>query len=109
MENMDVDKMYITTNSRTKGAREVSEVYTLFNHNIDAQYFQGVKNESNGETYLPYSQRYIYSDLNEKSVKENEKAAYLITTDEKIYFDDNKYNFTPYQGVHINYLVVTEK
>lgn len=109
METLDVDKYYITAESQHKTSKVVSETYTLFYHNIDPHYYQGVTNINNGKELLPYSQRYTYSNISQADIKENENAAYLITTDEKKYFDENKYNFKPYSGVQVNYLVVTQK
>ena len=66
-------------------------------------------NENHGKTYLPYKERYKYSNIQPSDVKENENAAYIITTAEKKYFDETKYDFKPFRGYQTDYYAVTKK
>ena len=73
VEEADVDKFYITPDSQYKNSKAVSEILTLFWHEIDAEYFQGKTTEA-GE--LPYARKYVYQIP--ASVNKNEKAAYVV-------------------------------
>lgn len=109
VETFDVDKYYITSTTRLQDTKKESEAYTIFFHDIDARYYQGLTNENHGKTYLPYKERYKYSNLQPSDVKENENAAYIITTAEKKYFDETKYDFKPFRGYQTDYYAVTKK
>ncbi len=106
MYTLDADKYYVTSESQFKTSKDVSEVFTLFYHDIDAEYFQG---KTNGDHDLPYTEKYIYSNITPEQIIESENAVYLITTDERKYFDESKYDFQHYNGWQIHYLVVTKK
>lgn len=109
VETFDVDKYYITSTTRLQDTKKESEAYTIFFHDIDARYYQGLTNENHGKTYLPYKERYKYSNIQPSDVKENENAAYIITTAEKKYFDETKYDFKPFRGYQTDYYAVTKK
>ena len=57
---------------------------------------------------MPYKERYKYSNIQPSDVKENENAAYIITTAEKKYFDETKYDFKPFRGYQTDYYAVTK-
>ncbi len=109
IETYDADKYYITSNSRSKNTKKESEAWTMFFHDIDAHYYQGLTNENNGKTYLPYNQRYTYGDLTPEDINPDENTVYLVDAEEKNYFDSDKYNFEEYSGVQTVYYVVTKK
>lgn len=109
IEMYDADKYYITSNTRSVDTKKESEAWTLFFHDIDAHYYQGLTNENNGKTYLPYNQRYTYGYIQPSQIDPNENAVYLISAVEKEYFDPDKYNFEEYPGVQTVYYVVTKK
>lgn len=108
-EEFDTDKYYITSNSRSSDTPKESEAWTLFFHNIDARYYQGLTNENNGKTYLPYKERYHYGKLTENDIKEDENAVYIVGTEDLHLFDESKYNFREFPGYQTNYSVVTKK
>ena len=109
METFEVDKYYVTSESQFKTSSDVSEILTLWYHEIDAEYYQGLTNEMDGVSYLPYNGRYIYSNIAPEDILPEENAAYLVTHDEKQFFDKNLYNFMDFRGWQVNYCVVTKK
>lgn len=109
IETYDADKYYITSNSRSNNTKKESEAWTMFFHDIDAHYYQGLTNENNGKTYLPYKQRYTYGGLTPEKINPGENTVYLVDAAEKKYFSPEKYNFEEYPGVQTVYYVVTPK
>lgn len=101
------DKIYITTAPTARRIGNVSEVLAIYYDKIDAEYFQGKKNEEHGKKLLPYKERFIYGPMTEDIVKKsaNENAAYIICDSEKNLFDSNKYNIEDFG----DYCAVTKK
>ena len=91
------EKMYITADIQSKGNYKVSEIMTMFYDKIDAEYFQGKTNFSNGKKYLPYYERYHYQTITSELIDKikNDDCAYVIMSYDKQYFNDN-YEITDY-------------
>lgn len=102
IKNYNVDYMYITSDSQYIGAYDVSEILTLFYHNIDAKYYQGIKKDKNGKFY---NEKYYFDQICNISIDDNKNAVYLITVNDKDYFDNLKYKFKRFG----NYYVVKRK
>lgn len=113
---IDTPKYYVTVNSQYTGARNVSEILTLFHHKIDAKYFQGINYTADNPTLsaetvagnkyaVPYSQRYVYVDPRQMVFNPMEKAVYIVKADELQGFNQPFFDFTYYQ----DYVLVTPK
>ncbi|MCX7714168.1 MAG: glycosyltransferase family 39 protein [Clostridia bacterium] len=100
VENVDCDKLYITADTQYTGASAVSEILTMFCHNIDAKYFQGTDGSAN-----PYKERYIFKSIKNITVDPNENAAYVIKQSDKAQFDENIFNITSFN----DYCVAVKK
>ena len=97
MKESDAEKIYITM-----GAKQRTEILTLFWCDVDAEYFQG---KTVPEGQLPYQERYIYHEVNDMIVDPAENADYVIAAEERGLFDENLYNFIRFGG----YYTVTKK
>lgn len=106
-EASGAEKIYVTADAQAKGYWNVSEILTLFHDKTDAEYFQGKKNESNGQMFLPYSERFTYVSMSSEVVEGscNEDAAYVILNTDREFFDENRYEIIQYGG----FCAVTEK
>lgn len=106
---IDTPKYYVTVNSQFQGARDVSEILTLFHHKVDAKYFQG-ENFSDtdprkssatvaGNKYqLPYSQRYIYFRPETSAINFQESAVYIVNNNEIAHFNSSYFNIIESNG-----------
>lgn len=104
---IDTPKYYITVNSQSQGARTVSEIVTMFKHQIDATYFQGVNFTPEtkalssatiaGNKYaLPYVERYKYIDPFSIAINPTEKAVYIVKDRELVLFNPTYFDITSY-------------
>lgn len=94
----DAERFYITVHSQSEYSPDVSEILTLFCHELDAEYFQG-KTRQKG---LSYSEKYRYTDLHRIAPDPAERAVYLAYEDELGVFDPELYElerFGPYAVV----------
>ncbi len=96
----ECDVYYITTDTQYDGSADVSEIYTMFVHDLDALYCQGKTNQSNDRNYFPYKVQYQYikaGDLDNIDV--NKKAIYLINYYDRDLFPKEYFHeeaFDPY-------------
>ena len=97
-EESGAERIYVTADAQGNGYWNVSEILTLFYDKTDAEYFQGKKNENNGENLLPYNERFSYVSMSEEVVNAsaNQDAAYVILGSDAEFFDDDKYDITQY-------------
>lgn len=97
-EESGAKKIYVTADAQAKGYWNVSEILTLFYDKTDAAYFQGKKNENNGNILLPYKERFRYVSMSNDIVtaSQREYAAYVILNSDEKFFDIKKYNITRY-------------
>ncbi len=102
LKDSDAEKIYITADSQFKGSSAVSEILTMFWHEIDAEYFQG-KTTPEGE--LPYNEKYTFQSIKNIYVNPFENADYVITSNDLGYFDSSRYDFEKFG----TYYVVTPK
>lgn len=97
-EDTGAERIYVTADAQGKGYWNVSEILTMFYDRTDAEYFQGKKNEQDGEQLLPYKQRFTYVSMSRDVVSksENQDAAYVILKSDEQYFDKTKFDITEY-------------
>ena len=89
----DAEKFYITGKSQGENTIQVSEILTLFYHEVDAEYYQG---KSCPEGLLPYEQRYTYGDMEYLTIDPEEDAAYIAAASELNCFDLELYDVSQY-------------
>lgn len=88
------DRFYITPDPQGEGVNMVGEILTLYCHEIDARYYQGVSNVQNGEEMLPYSERYLFQDVTEEIVAENKgkDVVYIVDREDIALFPGEEYD-----------------
>lgn len=98
-KTIDCDKYYIYPDPQgiDAGAR-LGEILTMYTHQIDAHYYQGISNVQNGEELLPYQERYHYEYATAEIIAENEASGecvvYIVGPGEVDLFDTEKYEIT---------------
>lgn len=107
-ENLECDTYYITPDPQGEGVNAVGEILTMYCHEIDALYYQGVSNMQGGRERLPYSERYRFTDVSEEILAENagEPVVYLVNSDFLYLFDEDRYDITSFYD---NYFVIVER
>lgn len=107
-KSLDCDSYYITPDPQGVGEEQVGEILTMFCHEIDAEYFQGVTNVQDGKEVLPYEERYRFEDVTEETLKANEgkEIVYLVFAEEIGLFPPEEYEIASFYDV---YYVVTAK
>lgn len=106
---IDTPRYYVTVNSQYTGAKNVSEILTLFHHKVDAKYYQGENFSSSddrlsadtvaGNKYqMPYQERYVYISPEQFSINTSERAVYIVTQSEMAYFSPVYFDITPMHG-----------
>lgn len=103
-ENLECDIYYITPDPQGEGIDMLGEIVTMYCHEIDALYYQGVSNVQNGVERLPYRERYRYADVTEEILEENagKSVVYLVNYDSLHFFDEECYDITSFYD---NYFV----
>ena len=97
-KEVDASKYYIT---RYYNADDLTEILILFYHKVDAEYFQGI---SDGED-MPFDEKYTICNMSELEIQPSEDAAYVVSSDELVYFDIDLYDIEEFGG----YCVLTPK
>ena len=107
-EKLECDVYYITPDPQGEGVLMLSEILTMYCHEIDALYYQGVSNLQDGVERLPYSERYRYMDVTEEILSENmgKPVVYLVNYDSMHLFDEERYDITSFYD---NYFILFEK
>ncbi len=84
-------KIYITADLQSSGNYKVSEILTMFYDKMDAKYFQGKTNFSNGKKHLPYYERYHYQTITPELVDKmkDDDVVYVIMDYDRQYFNDD--------------------
>ncbi|HYH01960.1 MAG TPA: hypothetical protein VEC37_02580, partial [Bacillota bacterium] len=104
VEDVEVDRVYVTNWTQSENSGWVSEPLTLFHHQIDSLYYQGKADAhfKSGKKKLPYGERYKYVTMNTIPVDPYENAVYIVRNEELCYFDLSKFKikqFTYYNVV----------
>lgn len=97
IKNSDAEKIYITADVQYEGSSDVSEILTLFYHQIDSKYYQG-KVLINKKTF---KDKYVFSSIKYLNIKPLEDAVYVIRDKDLKYFDEKKFNFKKYGNYYV--------
>ena len=110
-KTIDCDKYYIYPDPQgiDAGAR-LGEILTMYTHQIDAHYYQGISNVQDGEELLPYQERYHYEYATAEIIAENEasgeRVVYIVGPGEVDLFNTEKYEIT---SIYNRFYVVEER
>lgn len=104
----ECDYYSIFPDPQDSGEKMVGEIITLFAHEIDAEYFQGVTDVQNGKKLLPYQERYRFETVTEDILQEDEgkNVVYLISGKDRELFSEEEYEIISFYD---SYYVVKEK
>lgn len=104
----DCDSYYITSDPQGEGVAMVGQILTLYCHEIDAHYYQGISNIQDGKEVLPFQERYHFQDVTEEIVKEmkEEAVVYLVRAPEVELFSPDEYDICSFYDA---YFVITKK
>ena len=98
IETCESDYYSIFADPQDSGVWAVGEVLTLFAHEIDAEYFQGITDVQNGKKLLPYSERYRFETVTEETLRQDEgkNIVYLVSKGEIHLFPAEEYEITSF-------------
>lgn len=91
------DKYVITPDSACPGAKDVSEILTLFALDIDAKYYQGLTQNDEG---LTYQEQVIYQNPTQEMIDSSVRTGYVITEEVKNQLDWSGYTVSGYNGYY---------
>lgn len=100
---LECDRYYITPDPQGYGVN-VGEILTLYCHEIDALYYQGVSNMQDERERLPYLERYHYENVTEEILAENtgQSVVYLVRAEDVPLFSQEDYQFVSfYDGYYV--------
>ena len=88
----------------------VGQILTMYCHEIDAHYYQGISNVQDGREVVPYEQRYCFQDATEEMVAENEQTGkdvvYIVRAPQVELFSADRYEICSFYDA---FFVVTQK
>ncbi len=73
----EYDTLYVSSNVAWQTNYKMAEILTQYSCQIDALYYQGLTNETDGRELLPYSERYHFVDMPRQSSFDKE-ALYVV-------------------------------
>ena len=96
------DSYYITPDPQGVGEEKVGQILTMFCHEIDAEYYQGITDVQGGRKVAPYAERYHFEDVTEETLLQNEgkNVVYLVHTDEIGLFSPEEYDISSFYDVY---------
>lgn len=97
IKDSGAEKFYITADVQYEGSSDVSEILTMFYHEIDAKYYQGkilIDNKS-------FKDKYVFSSIKELKINTLEDAIYVITENDLRYFDKENFSFSKYGSYYV--------
>lgn len=102
---IECDEYYIDPDPMGEGEYMVGQILTMYCHQIDAHYFQGVSNVQDGREQLPYAEKYHFEYVTEDTIRENQgkDVVYVVNYELIDLFDEEEYDITSFYN---NYYVV---
>lgn len=99
IKDSSAERFYITVSGQRHAM--ISEIRTLFWHEVDAAYFQG-RVSGDGP---PYSEKYVFINTRELTIDPSEDAVYVIAAEDLDCFDSSLFSFEQFGS----YYTVTKK
>jgi hypothetical protein len=96
VKDIPADTVYVTSNSQYPGSRHVSEILTIFFHDIDSLYLQGQTTTLNGIACATYAKRYRYVSMYSLNPNPFEKAVYIVNNYELAQFNQEWCEIYPF-------------
>ena len=104
---IDCDAYYIYPDPQGIDAgATLGEILTMYTHQIDAHYYQGISNVQDGVELRPYKERYHYENVTAEIIAANEasgeRVVYIVDSGQRELFDPEKYEITSfYDRFHV--------
>ena len=104
------DYYCITPDPQGEGVAMVGQILTMYCHEIDAHYYQGISNMQDGREVLPYEERYCFQDATEEMVAQNEQSGkavvYIVRSPQVGLFSPEHYEICSFYDA---FYVVTQR
>lgn len=107
-ETWECDYYSIFPDPQGTGISDVGRILTLFAHEMDAEYFQGITDVQNGKKVLPYEERYRFETVTEEILQQDEgkNVVYVIGGGDIDLFSAQEYEIASFYD---SYYVVRKK
>lgn len=93
----NAQKYVITPDSQYYGAKDVSEVDTLYIWKIDTDYKLGITNDGPDGKKIPYLERFQYINVSQIEAIDSNDTIYVSRSDDLSYFNEDSFNIYKYQ------------
>lgn len=93
----NAQKYVITPDSQYYGAKDVSEVDTLYIWKIDTDYKLGITNDGPDGKKIPYLERFQYINVPQIEAIDSNDTIYVSRSDDLSYFNEDSFNIYKYQ------------
>ena len=96
-ESCESDYYCITPDTQFEGARQVTEILTLFVFDTDAAYYQGEMadhEKDGGITQIPYEEKFRYANPWELGGREGDNITYVIKSADADFFPQESFRVT---------------
>lgn len=108
---IDCDAYYIYPDPQEIDAgATLGEILTMYTHQIDAHYYQGISNVQDGVELRPYKERYHYENVTAETIAANEasgeRVVYIVDSGQRELFDPEKYEIT---SIYDRFYVVKDR
>ena len=101
-KSIEAERYVITPDTQYIGAKDVSEIDTMFFWDMDARYYRGETNEMNGKKYLPYSERFQYYKINAGNrIDSKESTVYIVNSGDQKLFDPEQFAYYDYVQFYV--------
>ncbi len=88
---------YITPGSQTQSSIDVSEIDTVYIHDLDSAYFMEKTNWSGGKELNPYCEQYQYVRASDLEINAELDAVYLINMEDIPLFSEELFHIEQYK------------
>lgn len=99
---LDCDSYYIAPDPQGTGETQVAEILTIFCHELDAEYLQGITDLQNGKKVLPFRERYRFETVTPEILSRNKgkNIVYLTAGKDIELFSPEEYEITSFYGAY---------
>lgn len=107
-KSLECDYYHIFPDPQWTDHYELGRILTMFCHEIDAEYFQGITNVQDGKEVLPFDERYTFEEIDEQTINDfaDKSIVYLINGKDLELFPQEEYEFVSFYD---SYYVVSRK
>ena len=107
-KTLECDYYHIFPDPQWTDHYELGRILTMFCHEIDAEYFQGITNVQDGKEVLPFDERYTFEEIDAQTIRDfsDKSIVYLINGKDLELFSQEEYDFVSFYD---SYYVVSRK